>query len=364
MTSARPHSPYALPLRPLRRAAAALWLAALAGLAAQPAWAEAPLVKLTPVEAVDGVLERVFFGRVVAKETVDLAFQVGGQILTFPVTEGGFAPAGALIAELDLEPFQLALDEAKASKDQIDRRLARLERLQGSTVSQVTVDDAQTEAELAAIAVRNAERSLGLATLRAPFDALVSSRMVANFSTTEAGAPVVRLHDMSDLRIEIDVPEVLFQRAGRDPNVELFAEFPAGTRPYPLAPREFNAETGQVGQTFRITLGMAPPEDLVVLPGSSARVRTIIRHGAPRIVVPAAAVVLAPDGTPSVMVFEPSEGDENAGVVRRRAVTLTPSPAGEVEVASGLAPGVEIVASGGGRLADGAAVRRFRGFGE
>ena len=67
-------------------------------------------VKLMVVEAEARELKRQFFGRVAARRTVDLAFQVGGQIQKFPVTEGSQIDKGALVAELDLKPFELALE--------------------------------------------------------------------------------------------------------------------------------------------------------------------------------------------------------------------------------------------------------------
>lgn len=132
------------------------------------------LAKILEVQSEDGAVTRQFFGHVVARETVDLAFQVGGQIFELPLIEGARIDKGTVVAQLDLEPFELALDQARVQKDQAERTVERLQKLQGSTVSQVSVDDAETSLQLADIAVRNAERELNNATLLAPFDALLS----------------------------------------------------------------------------------------------------------------------------------------------------------------------------------------------
>ncbi len=322
---------------------------------------EAPsLVKLMKVNSGVEKVTRVFFGQVAAKETVDLAFQVGGQIVELPIVEGAMVAQGDVIAMLDLEPFELALDQAVVQKQQADRTVERLTKLQGNTVSQVTVDDAQTQEQLAAIAERNAQRSLNNATLVAPFDALVASRSVAKFSTINPGTPVARLHDMSDLRIEIDVPEVLFQRAGGEADIVLTAQFPSSDTIYPLEVREFNAETSPVGQTFRITLGMTPPEGFTVLPGSSVTVFATLDNSDERVLIPSSAIQTANDGTPRVLVFEPSGAAE--GTLRAVDVQIVPDVRGQFEVTAGLTDGQEIVASGASRLTDGAAARRFTGF--
>lgn len=318
------------------------------------------LAKIIEVHSGDSAVTRQFFGHVVAKETVDLAFQVGGQIVELPVIEGARIDEGTMVAQLDLEPFELALDQARVQKDQAERTLDRLQKLQGSTVSQVSVDDAETSLQLAEIAVRNAERELSNATLLAPFDALVASRSVANYATIGAGTPVARLHDMSDLRIEIDVPEVLFQRAGTDPNVELWAQFPTDDTRYPVTPREFKAETSQVGQTYQITLGLVPPQGKTILPGSSVTVYATLNGEYQDIVIPASAVGTANDGATHVMVFTPTGADE--GTVARRPVAVEPTIRGDVRVTDGLEAGEEIVASGASQLADGDRVKRFTGF--
>ncbi|MFP7571134.1 efflux RND transporter periplasmic adaptor subunit [Marivita sp. S2033] len=318
------------------------------------------LAKIIEVQPVNGDVTRQFFGNAVAKETVDLAFQVAGQIVELPVIEGERIAKGTVVAQLDLEPFELALEQARVQKEQAERNLERLEKLSGSTVSQVSVDDAVTAAKLAEIAVQTAERSLRNATLHAPFDALVASRNVANFSTIAAGTPVVRLHDMSDLRIEIDVPEILFQSAGRNAGTELWAQFPTSDERFAVRPREYKAETSNIGQTFRITLGMTPPEDHDVLPGSSITVFAKVDRGASELQIPASAVVTGNDGSTYVMLFEPVGASD--GTVTRHAIKIAPGLSGQVRVIEGLEPGQEIVASGATQLADGDRVQRFSGF--
>lgn len=339
--------------------AVTIWIFWLAAALAQTS--EPPQVKTAVLGAAGNTVVRQFFGTVVARETVDLAFQVSGQVVDFPVLEGVPIGKGALIAQLDLEPFELALARAEAEKNQADRNLARYEQLEGGTVSEAQVLDARTAAQLAAIAVTDAERALRLATLRAPFDALIAVRNVANFTTVQAGSPVVRLHDISEWRVEIEVPEVLFRQAGEDPDITLTLGFPGDSRRIPLETREFNAQTSGVGQTLTITLALVEDPGPGVLPGSSATVYAELRNAVSLPAVPPSAIITAPDGSTSVMVFEPS-GEGDAGTVRATTVTITAGPNGQLLVTEGVAPGAEIVAAGASMLEDGQAVRRFTGF--
>lgn len=316
-------------------------------------------VKLMTTQSGTRLLERQFFGQVAAKQTVDLAFQVPGQVMRFPVAEGYIVPQGQLIAELDLEPFELNLEQARLQKEQADRTVSRLEQLKG-TVSAVSIEDAQTQAGLAQVALRNAEYELRHATLNAPFEALVSSREVENFTTVAAGAPIVRLHDMSELHIEVDVPEVLFQRADRGDNVETIAIFPGSDESFPLQILEFTAEASNIGQTFRVTFSMQPPEGRQILPGASASVRVKVDTGEQGILVPSTAIVTTPEGDTGVMVFTPKGGE--TGEVTWVKVELVATQHGDFAISSGLQGGEEIVSTGGSALIDGQKVRRFSGF--
>ncbi|WP_170769051.1 efflux RND transporter periplasmic adaptor subunit [Ruegeria lacuscaerulensis] len=317
-------------------------------------------VKLMVVQETTPGFSRQFFGRVAARQTVDLAFQVAGQIMDMPVTEGFVIPKDELIAELDREPFQRRYDRAVLQKEQADRTLARLSRLRGAAASQVAVDDAETAAQLADIAVRDALYDLEQATLTAPFDALVSSRAVESFTTVSAGTPIVRIHDMSELRIEVDVPEILFQRSGQQDDITITAKFPVSDEVFPLQIREFDAESSSVGQTFRIQFGLTPPEGLQILPGSSVTVNVQVQDQRTGIVVPATAIVADAEGTLGIFVFTPTGADE--GTITRVPVTIEPTESGDVRVLSGLNNGDEVVVAGGGALTDGQTVRRFAGF--
>ncbi|WPY96327.1 efflux RND transporter periplasmic adaptor subunit (plasmid) [Limimaricola variabilis] len=341
---------------------AALTLLASQGAAQQAATDAAPRpVKLMVLGAEDTALTREFYGQVAARQTVDLAFQIGGQLVEFPVLEGQIIPAGDLVARLDPEPFELALEEAELRQAQAARDLDRLNQLSRSTVSEASQEEARTNAELARVAQRDAERALSKARLDAPFEALVAERLVANFTTVGAGTPIVRLHDMSELRVEVEVPEILFQRAGRDPDVEITARFPGLAESFPLVIREFTSDATAVGQSFGLTLAFEAESAPDVLPGSSVTVTARLDGAIGGLPVPPTALVGDLDGTVEVMVFEPGDSPDR-GRVLAREVEIEIADDGGFLVTGGVERGAEIVAAGAAALEDGQAVRRFAGF--
>ncbi|WP_299655601.1 efflux RND transporter periplasmic adaptor subunit [uncultured Jannaschia sp.] len=324
--------------------------------------------ELTTVRPADQIEARSFYGRVRALKTVDLAFQVGGQIEEFPIVEGARIVIGDLVGQLDLTPLRQSLERAEVNLAKAERDLERLQTLSSSAVAEVQVRDAETTRDLARIDVTEAQRQLDEATLHAPFDALVARRMAVRYATVAAGEPVARLHDMSELRVDIDVPEILFARAaGTDTSqIQFHAEFVGHPDEYPLTLREFEAETGDVSQTYSLTLGLDEEVPETILPGASATVfaRANLPDSGASLAIPETALVFEADRSPSVMVFTPDEDGGQTGTVARTPVEIEMRPDANVVVTEGLATGDVIVSAGASLLEDGQRVRRFEGLGE
>ncbi|MGK7755325.1 MULTISPECIES: efflux RND transporter periplasmic adaptor subunit [unclassified Roseovarius] len=322
--------------------------------------AEAPPkpVKLMTLSREPVTVRRQFFGQVAARQTVELAFQVPGKLELLEAEEGARKPEGAEIAQLDLSGYRRAVAEAEANFEKAQRDADRLESLRGQAVSEVQVEDAQTQLRLAEIALNGAREDLEHATLRAPFDALVAKRLVSNFQTVQAGTPVVRLHDVSETRVDIQVPEVLFRQAGADDEIAFHAELPGDPRRYDLALREFETETSATGQTYTITLAFTEDPGAFVFPGASVTVYTAVAGPEQTgIVLPETALIFDPEGNAAVMVYE-------NGKVAAHPVEIEVHEDSRIYMSEGPEDGTQIVETGAAQLRDGQRARRFTGIGE
>ncbi|WP_323770379.1 efflux RND transporter periplasmic adaptor subunit [Antarctobacter sp.] len=315
-------------------------------------------VKLMEISAKPTQIERLFYGQVQALQTVDLAFQVAGQIETLDAEEGTYLKMGQTIAQLDLDRYRRAKSQAEINLEKAQRDVTRLESLRGQAVSEVSVNDAQTQLNLAEIGFEDAQDNLEHATLHAPFDALVARRLVANFTTVSAGTPVVRLHDVSELRVDIEVPEVLFRQAGGSDTVTFSAQLPGDPTSYPLTMREFETETSSVGQTYTLTLSFDDPPGDFVFPGASVTViASASTNGHTGVILPETALIYAPDGSAAVMVYDD-------GIVRRTPVQIEIRADGRTYLKDGLEDGTQIMLTGAALVTDGQSVRPFTRVGE
>ena len=319
-------------------------------------------VKLLRAGGEAAQLERVFFGQVAARETVDLSFKVGGQLTMFDAQEGQFLEDGVAFAVLDLAPFERALERATLQLEQANRDFARAQTLVKSNVgSETQAENAATARDLAAVSLQEAKDALEDATLTTPFRALVASRLTPNFANVAPGQPVVRLHDMSEVRVEIDVPERLFQSLSNVAGISFVGTSPLFEGEVPLALREFNAETQNIGQSYRVTLALPSTEvPSAIIPGASMTVTARLGYAdSAAIELPPSAVAMNSDGA-QVMVYTPNEGDEN-GTVSWQAVGVSSSNGTQIMV-TGLEPSQLIVGAGLQQLREGETVRPFVGM--
>lgn len=306
--------------------------------------------------------KRVFFGQIVAKETVDVSFKVGGRMVMFDAQEGQFIEAGTQIAALEQAPFERAVERARLQLVRSERDFVRTQKLAASNaIAETQADDAKTSRDLAQVALQEAQDALQDASLKVPFRALVASRLTPNFANVSPGQPIVRLHDMSEVRVEIDVPERLFQQRNGAGALTFTGASPLFDAAIPLELREFNAETQSIGQSYRVTFAL--PTDQVTaafIPGASMTVTAQL--GAtqdPIAILPPAAVVVQ-DGQAKVMVYTPDASGQS-GTVDWQSIEVGSATGTDITV-SGLDPETLVVAAGAHLLTAGETVRPYAGL--
>ncbi|MFV0246173.1 MAG: efflux RND transporter periplasmic adaptor subunit [Qingshengfaniella sp.] len=303
---------------------------------------------------------RQFFGQVQAIDTVDLAFEVGGRLIALDAPEGQRLPAGTFVAQLDPAPFERAVRRAELALAQAERDLTRAEALAARSVaSAVQAADAATARDLAQVALEEAEEALADSRLIVPFDALVADRIAPIQSMITPGQPVLRLHDMSETRVQFNLPERLLQHVDALPDIRFEGHLTGRDRPLVLSFREFRAETGEIGQSYAISLAVTDPaEAAALIPGRAVTVRASLhRPDAPIFIAPDAIATL-PSGQTVVVAVR----DEDGTLIARHVPVRISLPGGSRVAVEGLTPGDEIVVAGAHLLADGQAVTRFTGL--
>jgi RND family efflux transporter MFP subunit len=307
-------------------------------------------------------VNRRFVGRVDAVSSVDLSFQVGGRLTELPVQQGRLLPKGSLLAALDPADYQLALSQAEVQLAQARRDLERKRSLlENNSVPRAVVEEAEDQLRLAQLNVESAGRNLSYTRIEAPYDLLVTRRLVDRFVNLQAGTPVVRVQDVTEYRVHISVPEDLVRLVSNPDQVRAELLLPGNEQQRLLLEyREHATEPDQVVQTYQVTYGFQRPEGLNLLPGMTA---TVLVTAGPQLLardqldIPVAALSSTPDGRHFVWIFDPESGE-----VRRRQIQVGDVSGERVAVHSGLLAGEQIITAGTSRLREGMRVRPFSQF--
>ncbi|MFN3714078.1 MAG: efflux RND transporter periplasmic adaptor subunit [Alcanivoracaceae bacterium] len=304
---------------------------------------------------------RHFVGRVDAVSTVDLSFRVGGRIVELPVQQGALLRAGSLIAALDPADYQLAVREAELQLEQAGRDLERTRSLyERGSISRANLDQTETAHNLRRVGLDTARRNLAYTRITAPFDALVTRRLVDPFTNVSAGAEIVRVQNVEEFRVHINVPENLMGALDQAEAIIAEAVFQSRPdQPQVLTYREHETEPDAVAQTYRVTFGMPRNDTLNVLPGMTVTVR--LRAALPAEVafadIPPSAIDSDEHGDFRVWVF-----DVDTGTVSPRPVMLLGLNGEGRALVTGLVGDEQIVSAGLQLLHDGMRVMPFDGF--
>lgn len=166
-------------------------------------------------------------GTIRSRQAVAIAPKIGARILEIPVHPGDRVKKGAVLARLDDRELQAAYNaandallaaEAQATQAAADeKRIVDLYERQAATrqnydavVAQAR--SAQARAKQAASVVRQNRVQLGENVLYAPFDGIVSERLLEPGDMAMPGTPVINFLQPDDLRLETSLPERCMNR--------------------------------------------------------------------------------------------------------------------------------------------------------
>ncbi len=263
-----------------------------------------------------------------------------------------------VIARQELEKDQSALDVAKANLNSSRQELRKGKA--GGRKEDVS-------AQVAAIQGLRSQRdslkdSLADATLRAPFDGMITSRKVENFANIQANASIATIQKDSpeiDLVFSIPAPDIVILAPIRDQLVSevVLDSFPGEI--FAAESREFSREADETTQTYEGRVAIQTPKDKPVFPGMTGKIIVTGSTGKPdSYSLPLSAIASQPSGKPFVWTVD------DANKVAKRNVTIGEALGANVAVSAGIKEGDVIVTAGISALQDGMMVKPITAVGE
>ena len=324
-------------------------------------------VGIATAEKADFPVYLTSLGTVQAFNSVLVRSRVDGQIDKIAFTEGRLVKQGDLLAEIDPRPYQAALDQAKAKKEQDEANLANtnldLQRFiklgefatrqqldtQHSAVSQLT---AQIAADAAAIS--NAQTQLDYTQISAPISGVVGLRLVdiGNIVNASQQTGIVTIAQIEPIAVIFTAPENqlpdIKDAQGATP-LKTIALTTDGNRP--LAEGKLAVVNNQVDSTsgtIRLK-AIFENKDHALWPGQSVSTRLLIRTLKDATVVPDQAIQ---HGTEGLYVFTVDQSNK----AELRNVKVSQSIDGKSVIEEGVSPGERVITTGQFKVAPGTLV--------
>jgi RND family efflux transporter MFP subunit len=185
--------------------------------------ARAPAEVVTPVRMADVVANGdgatiTATGVLGAKDEVMLSFKIGGIVQRVLVDDGAKVRKGQVLAVLDQREIDAMMSKATAGAEKARRDAARAERLfKDSVATLAQMQDAQTARTAAEADLRAAKVNHEYATVVAPSDGVVLSRLVSAGQMVGPGSPVIQFGSSTRgkvLRMGLSDREALALRTG------------------------------------------------------------------------------------------------------------------------------------------------------
>nr|WP_224746102.1 efflux RND transporter periplasmic adaptor subunit [Neiella litorisoli] len=315
-------------------------------------------VQLSTVQQTDSSQSYRFPATVIPVKTVELNFEVSGRLKYVDLKQGQRVPEGTLLAAIDAAPFERSVRENRARHKQARLELERIQSLyKKGLAAKRELDNAETQFEITQVDLENSIQDLSYTELRAPFDALVSERLVEAGSYIITGTAITRLQDVSKVHFEINVSERVL--AANIDNKILSATASVAGRSddeFELEYVEHTTAADPVTQTYKVVFASEPPADTHLTPGIRASVNVEVGHSddSPALYVPLNALQVNPDNSYSVWRYQ-----ESQGTVTQVAVEVANTQGHMVVIQSGLQLGDQVVSAGVSQMREGLAVKPY-----
>jgi RND family efflux transporter MFP subunit len=315
-----------------------------------------PLVTTITAEAqkFDHFLE--LQGNVQTKQNVLIYPEMSGTLQKVYVKEGQRVSKGQLLALIDDGGMGSQLEQLKTraalEKTTIERQQMLWDQKIGSEIQYL---QAKTNYEASENAVQQAESQLGKSTIRAPFSGIIDNVIKDQGTVVSpgSGSEVFRIVNLSDMYIEVDVPETYIGAIKEGKEAKVY---------FPVLGDTVSSKIRQTGnfinpnnRAFSVEVPV-PNKEGNIKPNLTAKVRLNDYSSEEAIIIPQSIISENAEGEQYVYVAELTEG-ENEAVVKKSIIITGKTQGSDVEVIAGISDGQHLVKEGARIVKEGQTVR-------
>lgn len=288
-------------------------------------------------------------GTIKEGQTVQVSFKTAGQITRLSVKEGDYVRKGQLIATLDGEDYQIALDAAQAQYTQMKNEVARIKTLyERNSVSKNEYEKAVAGLDQIVADLQAKKNQLQYTSLHSPTSGYVQHIDAHDGEFVNTGTSVVTLMDVERMEVEVGISYPIYQQ--RDDLTGFMAVI--NGKEYPLTKLNIIPKAGST-QQYTMLLALPADNALKETSGINIEVRFTVSENNNRLLemtIPESAIIYE-GSQPGVWILKQDS------TVTRQPIEVGTVIDGCVNVLQGLEGSEAIIKAGGGMLHDGEKVR-------
>lgn len=227
------------------------------------------------------------------EQIVTITPKASGTLLTLNVSVGDRVRENQLIALVDPEPYQLALDQAQTALETASAAYERTRKLhEAGSVSDAALEQVRSQFQAARTQLESATLNINNAEVRSPVTGLVMARHRSAGEIVSAGVPIVTVSNTADLLVTAQIPE------------SYVSHFVAGRSPAAVRPRIPSLPEAQLGARIRYVSPYIRPESRTfgvaceitgdaraVLPGMYVELEFVLSEEADALTLPFSTLV-------------------------------------------------------------------------
>lgn len=273
---------------------------------------------------------------------------------------GTYIKQGEALAAMDTVPLTLQREEyvaqvqrAKINAQYLKNELSRLETLKKTnSIAQHQIDQIENQFELAKAEMKIAELKrmqiedrLGRAKIQAPFEALVTQRLVRSGNDVDRGEELLKIVDTQNMEVRVQVPLKYLSSVRRGDVVEIISD--KGTINSLVTATIPSADP--LSQTFEMRAALPPEHNPMLVAGQILKVNVPMGQIEPMLTVPRDALIIR-NGKIYVAKVDHEQ------IIKQVDVLVGIGSPDRVAVSGALNAGDRIAVRGAEQLAEGAQV--------
>lgn len=280
----------------------------------------------------------------------NIVAEVRGEVVEKRLEKGTTVTAGDIIARLDTEDYEIALQAAKASYDTALASKKRLEKLyKEQLASRSQLDDITAQVEQFKAQMDSAALSLERCTIRSPIPGVINNVYIDQGQYVNVSDPVAEVLQMDKVKVVVGIPESDVRAVEKV--VEFDVTFDAlGGRVFKAQKYFLSRASDPMARLYNLELQIGNPEG-EILPDMFARVDIVKQKKPDALAVPLYAIITL-NNEQTVYVMDESD----ANTVSSRIVKTGIQEGWRMEITEGLDAGEQVVVVGHRSLSDGQTV--------